>query len=72
MNHSNLNFHHAEAGKPRVDSHQMLKELAHASLKHIPGSEAIIDKHFNQDQRIKPELRDPKPINLVMHHTYNR
>ena len=71
MNHSNLNFHQAEAEKPRVDSQHLLKELAQASLKHIPGSAALIDKHFNQE-RIKPELKEAKPINLVMHHAYNR
>ena len=71
MNHSNLNFHHAEAGRARVDSQKALKELAQASLKHIPGSAALIEKHFNQG-RIKPELKAPKPINLVMHLGHNR
>ena len=71
MNHSNLNFHHAEADKPRIDSQNLLKELAEKSLKHIPGSAALIDKHFNQD-RIKPELKEPKPVNLVMHLVHDR
>ena len=71
MNHSNLNFHHAEADKPRIDSQNLLKELAEKSLKHIPGSAALIDKHFNQD-RIKPELKEARPVNLVMHLVHDR
>jgi hypothetical protein len=48
-----------------------MKELAQKALKHIPGSAPLIEKHFSTDA-ITPELREKKPINLVMHLTHHR
>ena len=69
--HSNLNFHPAEARTARIDSHTRLEELATVALKHIPGSAKLIEKHFST-AGIEPELKEEKPINLVMYHTPHR
>ena len=42
-----LNFHHAEADKPRISSRHMLQSLAEKALKHIPGAAAVIEQHFS-------------------------
>jgi hypothetical protein len=68
---NNLSLHVAEADTPRVQSQHLLRELALKSMKHIPGSASLIEKHFNTDP-IQPELKETKPINLVMHLTHHR
>ena len=67
----NMSMHVSEADKPRVQSQHLLKELAQKSLKHIPGSAALLEKHFNTDP-IQPELKKQKPVNLVMHLAHHR
>ena len=67
----NMSIHTAEADKPRVESQHLMKELALKALKNIPGSAPLIKKHFSTDA-ITPELREPKPINLVMHLAHHR
>ena len=66
-----MNLHVSEADTPRVQSQHLLKELAQKSLKHIPGSAPLIEKHFSTDP-IQPELKETKPINLVMHLAHHR
>ena len=66
-----LNFHHAEAHTPQIDNQNLLESLARTALKHVPGSAKLIDKHFSTD-RIKPELKEEKIVNLVMYHTPHR
>lgn len=64
--HGNLNLNHAEADKPTVSSRHMLQSLAEKALKHIPGSANVIEQHFSS-KPIVPGIKNPKPINLIMH-----
>ena len=62
--------HHA-AFEPRVHTEHLLKSLAEAALKNIPGSRQIIEQAFAKgpivDQhRILPN----KPMNQVFHGPY--
>ena len=66
MNHSNLNFHHAQVDTPRVTSSHFVKQLAEQALKHVPGSADAIERAFST-KPIVPELLPKKPMNLVMH-----
>ena len=66
-----LNFHHAEAHTPQIDNQTLLENLAKTALKHIPGSATLIDKHFSTE-KIKPELKEKKIVNLVMYQTPHR
>ena len=65
-----LNQHVAEGYKARIGQHQHLKAIAESALKHVPGSQALIDKHFGT-QLYPQGLTQPKPINLVMHHAFD-
>ena len=69
--HSNLNFHHSQASIASVSSKHLVKSLAESALKHVPGSEKVIEKMFST-KSIVPELQAPKAMNLVMHmgHTH--
>ena len=69
--HSNLNFHHAEAGALRVDDISRIKELAHAALKHVPGGTQAVEKQFNRALST-PEIKEPKIVNLHYYHTPHR
>ena len=66
-----LNFNIAQASVPRIDTYHRVYELAHAALKHIPGGTQAVERQFNMDN-IKPELKEPQPVNLVMHHVPHR
>ena len=43
-----------------------MEQLARAALKNVPGSQAVLNKHFNKGL-IKPEIKTKKIENLVMH-----
>ena len=66
---SNQNIGHAAAGEPKVTSSHLVEQLARAALKNVPGSEAVLNKHFNKGL-IKPEIKTKKIENLVMHSGY--
>ena len=66
-----LNFSHAQASVPKVDTHHRVYEIAKAALKHIPGGTQAVEKQFNT-KTITPEIKEPKPINLVMHFVPHR
>ena len=60
------NLHPASGYEPRITSKHLLKTFAEKALANVPGSKAVIDKHFNTDL-IKQELKPPKVIDLLMH-----
>ena len=68
-----LNSHHQEYQTPRVHDINHKIEIAKAALKHIPGSESVIQKSF---ETLRPPIpRDIKPSspkNLVMHTGFDR
>lgn len=64
------NLNHAAAYEPRISQKHLLKSFAEKALANVPGSQQVIDKHFNTEL-IKPELNPPKPIDLVMHLGYD-
>ena len=66
-----LNFHHVQATTPKIDTPRLVEQLAHAALKHIPGGTEAVNRHFSVAP-MKQELKEPRPINLVMHHVPHR
>lgn len=61
-----LNHHVDQAFTPRVASKQSKKKIALAALKHIPGSQQLIEKTF-ESKPVPRELPLEKPIDLVFH-----
>ena len=61
-----LNHHVDQAYTPRVSHKNSLKQIAQAALKHIPGSQELIQKTFDP-KPVPAELPIEKPVNLMMH-----
>ena len=61
-----LNHHVDQAFVPRIAHKQSKIQIAKAALKHIPGSQTLIQKTFEQNN-IPRELPIEKPVNLVLH-----
>jgi hypothetical protein len=66
-----LNQHVEQAFIPRIGHKQSKLAIARAALKHIPGSEQIIQKTF-QTKPVPLELPIVKPIDQVMHTGFQR
>lgn len=63
-----LSYHHEAAYAPRVDTLSYKKNLARAALKHVPGSEALIQKTFDARNTVIPhEIQPEEAKPLVMH-----
>ena len=62
--------HHQEGFRPRIGSRKNLRRLAQAALKNIPGTQELIQKHFDTIP-VKPELTPVPQRNLIMHTGYD-
>ena len=62
--HKDMNF--AQGYEPRVTSKPLLKTLAQAALKNVPGSAKLIAEHFGTDN-VKGRLLPARPVNMAMH-----
>ena len=54
--------------EPKVSSPELVKKIAHAAVKNIPGATLKVNKYFNKARwNIPFALKPPKPINLTYH-----
>ena len=68
--HATLNFNHERGYEAKVSSHHLIKTLASAALKHVPGSEKVIEHYFKPTPVTKAVRQPPQP-NLIMHEPHN-
>ena len=61
-----LNHHVDQAFVPRITQKQAKIQIAKAALKHIPGSQQLIEKTF-ESKPVPRELLIEKPVDLVLH-----
>ena len=69
--HSHLNFHTSVANIARVSTQSLQRSLAESALKHIAGSQDVIERTFST-KPIEQELTPPRVINQLMYmgHTH--
>ena len=69
--HAHLDMNHHQGYEPRVHSEHLVKSLAEAALKNVPGSKQVIERSFAKGPIYDPhKLLPNKPINQVMHGPY--